>query len=60
MCWPPLTPRKDCDSASGVLTLAEIGLGDLVADESAYVEDCRVGIELHRLDQILLHDTDLQ
>ncbi len=45
---------------SGLLTLAKIGLSDLVADESAYVEDCRVRIELHRLDQILLHDADLQ
>lgn len=42
------------------LTLSEIGLGDLVADDSTGIVDGRIGIELHRLDHILLDDTDLE
>ena len=42
------------------ITLSKIGLGDLITDESAGVEDGRVGIELHRLDHILLDDADLE
>ncbi len=38
---------------------AEVDLGDPVADLAAHVEDGRVGIELHRLDEILLDDADL-
>ena len=42
------------------LTLAEIGFADLVADQSAGVEDSRHRIELHRFDHILLDDADLE
>lgn len=41
-------------------TLSEIGLGDFVADESASVKNSRVRVELHRFDDILLDDADLQ
>jgi hypothetical protein len=40
--------------------LSEISFGNLVTDDAAGIVDGRVGIELHRLDHILLDDADLE